>query len=67
MNIGKTCISPFNSNSLHYSCEIHPYVSEFFYLCSDDQIVTAYGKITYYVFVVPSCAAFSSLESGANI
>ena len=26
-------ISPFYSNSLHYSCEIHPYVSEFHYIC----------------------------------
>ncbi len=33
MNIGKTYISPFNSNGLHYSCEIHPYVSEFQYIC----------------------------------
>lgn len=33
MNIGKTYISPFNSNDLHYSDEIHPYVSEFPYIC----------------------------------
>ena len=26
--------SPFISNCLHYSSEFHPYVGEFFYLCT---------------------------------
>ena len=26
--------SPFISNCLHYSSEFHPYVGEFFYICS---------------------------------
>lgn len=30
--------SPFISNCLHYSSEFHPYVGEFFYIC------TIYGR-----------------------
>ena len=26
--------SPFISNSLHYSSEVHPYVGKFHYICS---------------------------------